>query len=172
MPSSPNSRDKSLITSRRQLNLQQRRAIIEMFARGYTVRHVKQYLMLELQCEPSDDLLMRIAVEYSDDIEAAREQLAEMVFARGLATKPERLTRLTELAESWEARAQAEPKAASVYLKTLDQIRAEVEPLGWLLSSPKSDPWGQLLGELRDSARTSGRTVGTTGPDQAPSKST
>lgn len=130
---------------------------------------------------PREDELMRLALNYSDDIDQAREDLAALALTRGLAVKEERLLRYTELAESWEDAAvdgvpiivkvddplnpgtsipieigrQLDPKAAKVYQDTLKAIKEEVEPLGLALIVPPSDPWGQLLTKLSQQAEAS-----------------
>lgn len=130
-----------------------RRKVIEMFARGYTVRAIKLAITDMMGREPSDNVLMRIAVAYSSDIEQAREDIAEMALTRGLAAKEERVSRLNMLAESWETKAATEPKAAAVYLRTLKQIQEEIEPLNIRIRLPVGDPWGELLQQLKESAQ-------------------
>jgi len=135
------------------ITIAHRRLVIEMFARGYTVRTIRKRLTAEMGREPSEQELLRLSVAYADDIDKARGEVAELALSRGLAVKAERVLRLGELAEEWEEGAKTDPKAAGVYLKTLDQINKEIEPLHIHINLPKDDPWVQLMESLRESAR-------------------
>lgn len=133
-----------------------RRVVIEMFARGYTVRTIAKRLEDPelLGRVPSADELIRLTMDYATDIEQARADISKLVLERGLALKEERLLRLTELAEAYEKPAVGgNVKSAGVYLRTLKQIQEEVEPLGMLLIHPELDPWGRMLLSLREASQ-------------------
>ena len=153
------------------LNSDIRLAIIEWFARGFTVRRIRAKLIKTYDYESSEKELMRLSIAYADDVEQARREISEMVLERGLASKSERVLRLSELAESWEDRAHTEVKAAGVYQRTLKQIHDEVEPLGLTIVVPSSDPWGQLMLELKE-ARSQSTPIPTPDKDPDQKKST
>ena len=132
------------------LNSDIRLAVIEWFARGFTVRRIRAKLLVEYEYESSEQELMRLSIAYADDVEQARREISEMVLERGLASKTERVLRLSELAESWEDRAHSEAKAAGVYMRALKQVHEEIEPLGLTVLIPTSDPWGKLISDLRE----------------------
>jgi hypothetical protein len=128
-----------------------RMKLVEWFARGYTVRQVRINLA-QLLNVPAEQIgesdLLKLGILYSENIQQVRIELDTLIRQTGLVSKEERLRRLNDLAESWEERAQTGDKAASVYLKTLDQIRGEIEPVGGLGLPEKQNPWYLLLSEL------------------------
>jgi len=159
---------------------EQRLFVITLFARGYTIRYIRTAIQKHFGRVPREDELMRLALDYSDDVEQVREDLAAMALTRGLAAKEERILRLTEMAEAWEGDAIdgtpiyedvmdpttnqptgrkvmvgtiKDPRAAKVYLDTIKQVKEEVEPLGLQLLVPPSDPWGKLLLELQEASQ-------------------
>jgi hypothetical protein len=127
--------------------------VIELFARGYTVRTIRRKIQEKMQMDPTEKDLLRLAILYAEDIEKYKKELAEMVFTSGLGIASERLSRLSELAESWEDKATKDPKAAQVYLKTLETIQREVAPLNLVVQIPSTDPWFQILSKLRGQSR-------------------
>lgn len=143
--------NKNVTTSiAKNLTTEHRAAIIKLFAQGYTIRHIRNYIMKEIELEPSEADLIKVAVLYSDDITLVRQELAEEALMTGLARKEERVRRMNELAEKLEELGDAlkAPKVARTYLAVLKQIQGEMEPLGITVTLPGNDPWMQLLQKL------------------------
>lgn len=139
------------VTTLNELKGPERQFLMELFARGYTARTISKKMLAEFQVIVPDTVLLQGAVQYSDDIEEYRKELGRQAINAGAARKEERIRRLSELAEEWEDAAKANPKAAGVYLRTLDQIREETEPLGLAVPVDKADPWKMLLQQLAQS---------------------
>jgi len=127
--------------------------LIDLFAKGYTVRRIREHLTEKLGGSPTDQQLMQLATLYADDIDGYRRQLSKDTLSRGLAIKSERIRRLAELAETWETKAQLETKSAGVYLSALKQIQSETDAIGFTGVLPEDDKWGQLLLSLRDKVK-------------------
>jgi hypothetical protein len=128
---------------------------MELFARGYTARTIGKFMLEEFAVVIADSTILQGAVLYADDIETYRKEIGKLAVNTGLARKEERLRRLSELAESWEEPAKENTKAAGVYLKTLDQIKEETDPLGHIVPVDKDDTWLQLLQQLVSGTRPS-----------------
>jgi hypothetical protein len=140
-------------TSLRRLDNEQRFKLVEWFARGYTARYIRERLLEETGIDLSDAEVLQGAVLYAEDVTKYRKEINTATMQVGLARKEERVRRLGELAEAYEKPAQANPKAASVYLKTLHQIAEEVEPLKLHVEIDVEDPWYKLLTSLQPSKR-------------------
>jgi ribonucleotide reductase alpha subunit len=137
-------------------NLPMTRFIVQLFARGYTLRAIKKKVLLEYEKELTDTELLRYMDRYAPDIMAYQEQADQITLTTGLAKKEERVARLSELAEELEDDAlKGNPKLAPIYLRTLKQIQEEMEPLGINVSLPPNDPWRILLENLREVAQRS-----------------
>jgi len=130
------------------LNDEIRQLAIELFALGYTVRTIRQQVIDRLNVELSENQLMQLAIAEAPNVEKARRELSKMALKAGLADKGIRVARLNVLAESWAIRAELSEKAAGVYLRAIDQINKELEPLGLAALDPELDPWGKVLQEL------------------------
>jgi hypothetical protein len=130
------------------LNDEIRQLAIELFALGYTVRTIRQQVIDRLNVELSENQLMQLAIAEAPNVEQARRELSKMALKAGLADKGIRVARLNVLAESWASRAEISEKAAGVYLRAIDQINKELEPLGLAALDPELDPWGKVLQEL------------------------
>lgn len=135
--------------SLRRLNQDQRFKLVELFARGYTARYIRERLLEDAGIELSDAEVLQGAVLYAEDVTRYRKEINTATMQVGLARKEERVRRLGELAESYEEPAKSNPKAASVYLKTIHQIAEEVEPLKLHVEIDVEDPWFKLLTSLR-----------------------
>jgi hypothetical protein len=136
------------------MTVEGRARAVELFALGYTVRYVRTALKEDLGRVPTDQELVRIAVEEGDDINRIRQELEEVAFERGIASKAVRMDRLNKLAESLEPAAlSGSTKAANTLINTLKQAREETDPLGLQLVLPKNDPWAELLTDLRETAQ-------------------
>ena len=133
------------------LTLDQREQVIFWFAEGHTARYVKQQMLLTYDIELPDQEILKLAIAYADDITAVKDELLETTFQLGLIDKGLRIRKLSELADSWEAPAHSNAKAAAVYLKTLEQIQREAEPLGISIDVRllKNDPWYKLYQRLQ-----------------------
>jgi hypothetical protein len=127
-----------------------------LIARGYTVRRIIERVMQEENHIIDAETVLKIATseENLPMIEAIRAEIAERALTQGIASKEERLTRLQELADSWESSATSgqSTKAANTYLNVLKAVRDEVEPLGLVLHLPPGDPWARLMNDLTDVA--------------------
>jgi hypothetical protein len=131
--------------------------LIVFFARGYSIRYIRAWLTrraAELgrpSLVPSEQQLLRLAVDYAPNIEEVREELAQDTLTRGLARKEERVRRLSEMAESIEGQAQsgANLKASEMYRRALRDIKDEMEPIAIPIILP-DDKWAQLLSGLRE----------------------
>lgn len=157
----------TLVGSLQQLTPEQLATLCMLFARGYTVRTVKARMQTEFGIEMTNEALLRGGVQYAEDIEKVRKELAENAVQVGLARKEERIRRLGELAEAYEEPAiKGGTKAAGVYLKTLSQIQSETEPLGLKVAMDEEDPWMLLLKKLKPSS-----LPGALLPDQTPQTS-
>lgn len=127
---------------------------VELFSQGYTVRYVRSALKVVLGRVPTEQELVRIAVEEGDDINRLRGELEEIAYSRGVASKAVRMDRLNRLAEGLEPAAMGgDTKAATALINTLKQAREEIDPLGLRLILPKDDPWAELLTDLRETAQ-------------------
>jgi len=128
-------------------------AVIDLFARGYTIRFIRNELtkaLARVRSEPpSEQELMQLAVMYADDIDKYRLELAQTTLRLSLARGEQRLSRLNLLAEQWEASAQDNPKAAAVYLRTMEALRREAQDAGIKPMITQDDPWMQILSQLR-----------------------
>lgn len=131
--------------------------VIELFARGYTIRFIEDKLKRRAAEKGRSDLvptpqqLLTLAVRYADDVEAVRGELAKRTFEAGLARKEERVRRLSEAAEAIEDQVMSgiNLKATETYRKILQSVHEEVEPLKLVVISP-DDPWAQLLSNLKE----------------------
>lgn len=134
--------------------------IVEMLARGYQLRTIKNKLKDELSVELTDTELLQYLNTFGEEIDLYREQFTQMTLTTGLADISERVRRLSELAENYEDSAMGgNTKAAGVYLKTLSQIKEEMQPLGITIQNP-NDPWIQMVQELQETSRQSRLLIG------------
>lgn len=162
--------------------------VMTLFARGYTIRHIRKFLVGKAaslgrpDMVPTEQDLLTMASRYSDDIEKHRTELAQDALARGLARKEERITRLTWAVESVETDALTglNLKATEMYRRLIKDIGTEVEGLNIRILMP-DDPWAQLLSKLKEPDALTENTPSTSLPtkanstlesDQAPTQST
>ena len=97
---------------------------------------------------PDIKTLLRIAIDYGQQIEDMRKEIARRVINVGLARREERMLRLTELVEELEPSIGESPRAAMIYVKALEQLRRESEALGIRSEVPEDDVWHSLLTKL------------------------
>ena len=128
-------------------------AVVDLFARGYSTRFIRAELTKALArvrtAPPSDQELMQLAVMYAADIDKYRVELAQITLRTSLARGEQRMNRLNQLAEQWEVAAMESPKAAAVYLRTMEQLRREGQDAGIRPMITEDDPWMKILSQLR-----------------------
>jgi len=133
--------------------------VMVLFARGYTIRYIRNYLV-QLAAEygrvdmvPTEQDLLKLAALYSDDIEKVRAELAKDTLSRGFARKEERILRLSIAAENIEPAALSglNLKATEMYRRLIKDVAVEVEGLNIRILTP-DDPWAQLLNNLKEKA--------------------
>lgn len=129
-------------------SIETRTFVVALFAKGFTVRRIIKELTGRIGRTPDERELINLYSQYSGNIDELREEIAKRVLTTGLARAEVRIERLAELADEWAERAGKDAKSAAVYLKTLDQLREETEPLGLVPIDPE-DPWLLVITELR-----------------------
>lgn len=139
--------------------------VIRMFAQGYTIRKISRELTARTGQKPEEHHLLKFYNDYAKDIDQYRQEVAQRVMSTGLARKESRIQRLTNIVEEWEERAAADPKAANVYLKTLEQLRRETQELNLNVLTP-DDPWYLIVVQLNQLS--DNPTPGVTSPQLTP----
>jgi len=122
---------------------------VELVARGYTVRRIRQLLEEEGHdmSAYSDALLIAWAQEIAPQAQAVREELRlTQATPSGLTDTYERIRRLKEAAEKIEPLVGESPRWADVYRKLLAQIHEEAQSAA--IELPVGDTWRALLEEL------------------------
>lgn len=159
-----------------------------LFAHGYTIRYIRNWLFQRaaefgrMDMVPTEQDLLRLAALYAEDIEKVREELAKDTLQRGLARKEERISRLTQAAETIEPQVMdgTNLKATEMFRRLIKDIATEVDGLNIRIMMP-DDPWALLLIDLKERAALPGTTQSTLLPtkanstsesDQVPEKST
>jgi len=131
----------------------QLRAVLIMFARGYTAAKIRKFFREEYQLEITDQKILELAIAYDRDVVSYREELNRRALKQGVIKTSERVARLNEIIEAWEDRAKVDPKAAGIYIRAIGSVREEAVEAGRTGLLPEDDPWGQLLIKLKSAGK-------------------
>jgi phytoene/squalene synthetase len=127
---------------------------LDLALRGYTVRRIRELMEdkgYNINFIP-DAYLVNLIRDNAEHLAAGRGALDEATLAQfGLASKMERVRRLCEAAEVMESLVESDTKWSGEYRRYLDQIKAELEPLG--ITFTLSDSWAQLLTKVAEAGR-------------------
>ena len=127
-------------------------AIMRWLARGYTIRFIQQAAIRQKwPFAPTPDLIIKIREDQDAAIQEFRKLEADETMRSGPATRPERIRRLSQLADDLESRIEnseaPSPRLVSELRATLRDIRDETAPRPGY-SPNQDDTWLVLLQRL------------------------
>lgn len=122
--------------------------IARLFVEGYTIRAIRKRLAQD-GVETTESQLLQMYADCANDIIEVRNQFEQEVLTTGLARKATRISRLSEMFNTWQEKGGADVKTATLLVKILNQIGNETESISNLTPPPPDDEWHSLQLKLQ-----------------------